>query len=770
MQAKKLLIPALLPIVGFTLHGQQTMAEFSICDKAGIALDGGGDNASLQCLCDKNDLTVFESETGAGISVIVTAEHPWVAKGIIVVAADDVSQAPSQMTLYGKNEADGTWTRIGRFNSAKYAGPYTSYVGKTLASQTGAYRQFKLEVNKVASGSKLRIAEMQILGYPQPDAENVAVDAFGKFSAPENTDNLWAITGGNYNSTVNIRNVKATYGVENAWIDFTFESPAVIDGYAVTANMSSASNMRPNTWELLASDDGENWVTMDMRNNDGVFDIDNYQQRYELPSRGAVIDYAAAADRLYEVMFEKFYRDYRGGKYLVHSWNEDPEKINTGFNYWWHAHVIDAFTDAFMRTKKQIWRMRSLQVKTAMSGGGQSLWNTFFDDMEWMAIACIRAYDNYTVDRADWLRDARQLFEWIWAGWSDVEGGGIAWNSGSGINSKNSCSNAPAIIIAARLYSLTGEQEYLDKAIMIYEWMLTHSRFDDGFIKDGPHNEQRGWAFTYNQGTWVGGLLELFKITGDEKYREIAVDLMDKSLDSRWYSSHGIMREQGSSDGGLFKGIYVRYITEWVVSGCLDQERRYRYAKYLVENAKSLYLASLIKPEYKVMPCWQSRENTFKGENNGGQNGDYHASILLSGIFLFESVDLMRREGILYDDYSVRNDNIGKPFTRYRLLFTDNQGGNNLQLGAVSLYGDGVEASIEAVCVSDRQPVVEAGHGVISVSNVASGSRISAIAPDGHVAANVVASVDGVTFPVDSGLYLVRVSGKVDSVAKVFVK
>ena len=62
---------------------------------------------------------------------------------------------------------------------------------------------------------------------------------------------------------------------------------------------------------------------------------------------------------------------------------------------------------------------------------------------------------------------------------------------------------------------------------MIHDWMLDHLRFDDGFIKDGPNNERRGWAFTYNQGTWVGGLLELYKITRDEKYRETAVDLMD---------------------------------------------------------------------------------------------------------------------------------------------------------------------------------------------------------------------------------------------------
>ena len=770
MQAKLLTVPALFLSLGLTARAQQTLAEFSICDNAEITIDSGGENATLPLLCDKNDLTVFEADNQSGISFIIKTGEPWVAKGLLVVPAEETTQAPSQMTLYGRNETDGTWNRIGRFNSVSYPAPFVSYVGKTLASQTGAYTEFKLEINKIGEGTKLRIADMQILGYPGDDADNLAVEGNGTISAPDNTENLWAITGGNYNMAVTLKNVKAEYGVENAWVDFTFDEPTKIDGYGLTANQSSVINTRPATWDLLASNDGENWVTLDMRNNEASFDIDNYQQRYSLPSKGVSIDYAAMADRLYEVMIDKFYTDWRGGKYLVHSWNEDPEKINAGYNYWWQAHVVDACTDAFMRTNKQIWRMRAMQVKKGMYGGGNSLWNTFFDDMEWMAIACIRGYQNYTIEPGVWLDEAKQLFEWIWGGWSDVEGGGIAWNSGSGINSKNACSNAPAIIIAARLYQITGEQHYLDKAIMIHDWMLDHLRFDDGFIKDGPNNERRGWAFTYNQGTWVGGLLELYKITRDEKYRETAVDLMDKCLDGRWYSPKGIMREQGSSDGGLFKGIYVRYITEWILSGGLDAERQYRYAKFLVENAKSLYNASLIKPEFKVMPCWQSREATFNGENNGGANGDYHASILLSGVFLFESVDMMRRAGVLNDDYSVKNENIGKEFTHYRLRITDNRGGNNVQFGAFSLYGEAGGAGVDRVSIRECAPCIEGMNGAVRVSGVVPGSAVSVVTPAGMVAASEIAANNVQTVDVGAGIYIVKISGECETTAKVVVK
>ena len=264
----------------------------------------------------------------------------------------------------------------------------------------------------------------------------------------------------------------------------------------------------------------------------------------------------------------------------------------------------------------------------------------------------------------------------------------------------------------------------------------------------------------------MGGLLELYKITGDEKYRATATDLMDKCLDGRWYSPKGIMREQGGGDGGLFKGIYIRYITEWVVSGKLDAERQYRYAKYLVENAKSLYLASLIKPDWKVMPCWQSREERFNNEDNGGTNGDYHASIMLSGLFLLEGVDLMKREGILNDDYSVKNPAAGKPYRHYRLRFTDNQGGANLQLGSVSLYGENGGASVESVSASGREVAVTGGYGEIEV-NGAEGLQIAVVTPSGIIAATTASAASVEHFQVSRGIYLVRVA---DTVSKVLVR
>lgn len=698
-------------------QAQQTMMGWSLSDLC-EAGDASGNTEAVAAICDRNDMTALKvDDIGSAYSIFYTASEPIVVKGVNLVAADDLDRSPSRAILYAYDEGSGEWVVVNRMNSLSFSSPYTSVQSRSLNNQSAPRTRFRLDILKTKTGSALTLAEVQLLGYRAADACNLATAGNGVFGGPDGIDNIGALSGDNPLDIVSLRNVKADYGIENAWIDYEFTTPTAISAYSLTTPAATLSAKFPRTWELQASNDGDSWVTLDMRSNEGSLGIDNVTTLYSLPNAGFEIDFAAVADELYKVADEKFMRNHGGGKYLIHAWNVDPELENLGFNYWWMAHAVDAYIDAYNRTGKMTYQTKARQIKAGMYGGGSSLWNTFYDDMEWMCLACIRAYEAGFIEKDTWLDEAKQLYDWIWAGWTDVKGGGISWNSGSGVDSKNACANAPAIICAAKLYKLTGEQRYLDNALKIYDWMVNYCLFDDGFVKDGCDNETRSWAFTYNQGTWVGGLMHLYDITKEQKYYDIATDLIDKTLSDRWYSPDGIMREQGSSDGGLFKGIYVRYICDWVRSGLLDSERQYRYAQFLMENARSMYMTSLKKPDYTVMPCWKSRESVYNGENNGGDNGSYHASILLSGMFLCEAADAMRRDGILDDNYAVKNVNIGKEFKNYRIVFSSNWGGNDLQLNKFTLDGEEAAASVGGISAAGNKAKVSVCNGSIIIES-----------------------------------------------------
>jgi predicted alpha-1,6-mannanase (GH76 family) len=68
---------------------------------------------------------------------------------------------------------------------------------------------------------------------------------------------------------------------------------------------------------------------------------------------------------------------------------------NTNYNYWPQAHTMDALTDAYLRTKNEVYkqRMKSLLNGTRKVSNGNKLQNEYYDDMEWLALSTLRAYE-----------------------------------------------------------------------------------------------------------------------------------------------------------------------------------------------------------------------------------------------------------------------------------------------------------------------------------------------------------------------------------------
>lgn len=150
---------------------------------------------------------------------------------------------------------------------------------------------------------------------------------------------------------------------------------------------------------------------------------------------------------------------------LTHFWSPSASyflKANNGdatFNYWWQAHALDAFCDAYRRTNNE----KYLTLMSKLHDGvkrqnGDTFSNNYYDDMEWMALACLRAYD-LTKDEK-YKATAETLWEDIKTGWSDYLGGGISWKKDQR-DYKNTPANAPASILASRLYQLNHKEEDL---------------------------------------------------------------------------------------------------------------------------------------------------------------------------------------------------------------------------------------------------------------------------------------------------------------------
>ena len=312
-------------------------------------------------------------------------------------------------------------------------------------------------------------------------------------------------------------------------------------------------------------------------------------------SYGTLIEYDwnAAADSASNALINKFWNET--GNYFNYG-NDDKELT---FHYWPNAHAMDVVIDAYLRTndsKYSVYFDKWFAVVKIKNGNTYE--NAYVDDMEWNALTMIRLY-NITKDQK-YLDAAQQLWGWIKGAWSEDVGGGIRWCTGSWVEfTKNACSNAPAAIIGARLYQITQNEEDLEWAKKIYDWQKqTLVVSSTGEVKDNiivESGEVKGSALTYNEGTYVGAGVELYNITKDIVYLNDAKRAANYTISTLINSSSNVLRDEGTGDNGLFKGIFMRYFLELIKVNDLDEAYRHKFVTFLNNNAYVLWTTGVYK-------------------------------------------------------------------------------------------------------------------------------------------------------------------------------
>jgi len=341
--------------------------------------------------------------------------------------------------------------------------------------------------------------------------------------------------------------------------------------------------------------------------------------------------------------------DSSSNSLILNYWNNSENYFNYGnrgktdFHYWPQAHALDVLIDAYLRTGDTFYVQYMHQwFEGVHYHNGQTFLNIFYDDMQWNALAMLRAY--HVTGDEKFLEATIKVWEQILTGWTDLLNGGIMWAEFTP-HSKNACSNAPASILAARLYHATGEQEYLDWAIKIYEWQKNHlidhangAVWDSIAMENNSVVINKDWIFTYNQGTYVGAAVELYEITGHSVYLDDAIKSADYTLHALTQPNTQLLVDEGGGDGGLFKGIFIRYFTELILLDDLQENNRNRYVRFLEHNAETLWSEGTEKSNVLFDSFWGS---------SPGHNEEIDLTIQLSGAMLIEAAALLQNEGLI---------------------------------------------------------------------------------------------------------------------------
>jgi predicted alpha-1,6-mannanase (GH76 family) len=277
-----------------------------------------------------------------------------------------------------------------------------------------------------------------------------------------------------------------------------------------------------------------------------------------------------------------------------------PDGGNATFNYWWLAHAIDARLDAWERDPgaSADWLGQAVTIyRNILERNGGSLFNDYFDDMLWYALAIVRLHEASGERR--YLDDAIAIWRHVKQfGWNDRLGASVAWRIQQPYY-KNTPANGPFVILGCRLSRLDDRPEapdYLGFARISFDW-ITENLVDPvtGFVEDGINREEDGrvdtqWRFTYNQGLYMGAAVELARSGASDSAALVESAVRTARTAIAELATDGIFVDEGDGgDEGLFKGVYYRYLGLLLDELDVDSPDRLQLERFVMTSTDALW-------------------------------------------------------------------------------------------------------------------------------------------------------------------------------------
>lgn len=253
-------------------------------------------------------------------------------------------------------------------------------------------------------------------------------------------------------------------------------------------------------------------------------------------------------------------------------------------DFWDLAEIFEILDDAYEATGDARYASLIEETYTDFLEDNGKTWekNEFNDDIMWAVIAMTRAYRLTGIRK--YLETAKENFALTWKrAYSDDLGGGLFWRIEN--RSKNACVNCPGAIAACLLGEALGEEDYFEKARSLIEWTVSTLYEECGKVYDciGMDGKINKWSSTYNQGTFIGANMLLYRHFGDKRFDDRARAAADYVMNDMYHG--GVMNNEDSGNDLIgFKGILSRWLSRYAAAA-----NRPDYKEWLRKNADSAY-------------------------------------------------------------------------------------------------------------------------------------------------------------------------------------
>jgi len=215
----------------------------------------------------------------------------------------------------------------------------------------------------------------------------------------------------------------------------------------------------------------------------------------------------------------------------------------------------------------------------------------FYDDNVWLTIDFAEAY--LATKDPKYLEKSESVWKFVISGWDKKLGGGIYWCEQKK-HSKNTCSNAPSVVAATKLYEATRNITYLKWAKRIYAWTKINLQDTTDYLyydnKSLTGKVQKA-KYAYNSGQMLQGAVLLYKITHENQYivdakriAKSAIPFFTENME-RDGKTYRVFKERGAwfvtvMSRGYFELYNLNKNPEYINFFKTNLDYMQRYAKY----------------------------------------------------------------------------------------------------------------------------------------------------------------------------------------------
>lgn len=189
----------------------------------------------------------------------------------------------------------------------------------------------------------------------------------------------------------------------------------------------------------------------------------------------------------------------------------------------------------------------------------------FYDDNVWLSLDFCESY--MLTKKPEYLKKSIETWQFVLSGWDEQLGGGIYWCEQKK-HSKNTCSNAPASVLAFKLFEATKDSSYFNWGIRIYNWTKANLQDSTDYLYFDNKNlsGKIGRAkYTYNSGQMLQAAAMIYKLTGKKAYLEDAQNIARSAMNyftEEFTTAEGKKIRLFKNTGNWFNAILFRGYAE----------------------------------------------------------------------------------------------------------------------------------------------------------------------------------------------------------------